>query len=313
MSTGITQPTDSSNLPVGGEELAVAEAEVADAVGPRWFQVIWANGKARVGIVILAFYVVVALFAPWIAPYDGARTDFEALLDPSPEHWLGTTTAGGDIASQLIWGSRVSLLVGLFGGILATLIALVIGMISGYFEGTWVDEVLSFVTNVALVVPILPLIITLMAYTEDRSIWFTIFVIAITSWAGAARAKRAQIITLRNRDFVTAAKFSGERSWTIVFREIMPSMTSLVMAGFFGAAVGAIGAEAGLSFLGLGDTNSVSWGTMLYQANLQGALAQGLWIWLFVPGLVLAILITAFTFVNFGIDLLSNPHLREDG
>lgn len=313
MSTGVTQPTSSADLPVGGPELAEAEAEAAEAAGPRWWQIIWANRKARVGIVILAVYILIALFAPWIAPYEGTRTDFEALLEPSAAHWLGTTTSGGDIASQLIWGSRVSLLVGLFGGLFATVIALVIGMISGYFEGTWIDEVLSFITNVALVVPILPLIITLMAYTEDRSIWFTIFVIAITSWAGAARAKRSQIITLRNRDFVTAAKFSGERSWTIVFREIMPGMSSLIMAGFFGAATGAVGAEAGLSFLGLGDTNSVSWGTMLYQANQQGALAQGLWIWLFVPGVALAVLITAFTFVNFGIDLLSNPHLREDG
>ncbi|MCW3158697.1 ABC transporter permease [Micropruina sonneratiae] len=313
MSTGVTQPTDSSNLPVGGEELAAAEAEAVEAAGPRWWSIIWANRKARVGIVILGLYILLGVFAPWIAPYEGTRTDFEALLEPSAEHWLGTTTSGGDIASQLIWGTRVSLLVGLFGGLFATIIALVVGMISGYFEGTWIDEVLSFVTNVALVVPILPLIITLMAYTEDRSIWFTIFVIAITSWAGAARAKRSQIITLRNRDFVTAAKFSGDRSWTIVFREIMPSMSSLIMAGFFGAATGAVGAEAGLSFLGLGDTSSVSWGTMLYQANQQGALAQGLWIWLFVPGLALAILITAFTFVNFGIDLLSNPHLREDG
>jgi len=313
MSTGVTQPTDSADLPVGGPELAVAEAEIAEQAGPRWWGIIWSNRKAKAGVVILAIYILVAIFAPWIAPYEGTRTDFEALLEPSPEHWLGTTTAGGDIASQLIWGTRVSLLVGLFGGLFATVIALVIGMMAGYFEGSWVDEVLSFITNLFLVVPILPLIILLMSYTEDRSIWFTIFVIAITSWAGAARSKRSQIITLRNRDFVTAAKFSGERSWTIVFREIMPSMSSLIMAGFFGAATGAIGAEAGLSFLGLGDTNSVSWGTMLYQANLQGALAQGLWIWLVVPGLALALLITAFTLINFGIDLLSNPHLREDG
>jgi peptide/nickel transport system permease protein len=136
-------------------------------------------------------------------------------------------------------------------------------------------------------------------------------VISITSWAGAARAKRSQIITLRNRDFVTAAKFAGEGTLTIIFREIMPSMIGLVMAGFFGAAVGAVGAEAGLSFLGLGDTSSVSWGTMLYQAQVQGALAQGLWLWLVIPGLTLSILILAFTFINFGIDLIANPHLRE--
>ncbi|MGO2537944.1 MAG: ABC transporter permease, partial [Brachybacterium tyrofermentans] len=222
------------------------------------------------------------------------------------------TTQGADIFSQLIWGTRVSLIVGLFGGLFATVVGLLVGLTAGYLEGTWVDDVLSLITNVALVVPTLPLIITLMAYSEVRSIWFTIFIIGIISWAGAARSKRSLMITLRNRDFVTAAKFAGDRTPTIIFREILPKMTSLTAAGFFGAATGAIGAEAGLSFLGLGNTESVSWGTMLYQAQLQGALAQGLWVWLIVPGLALSGLIMALTLINFGIDLISNPHLRED-
>ena len=129
-------------------------------------------------------------------------------------------------------------------------------MISGYAEGTIVDDILSFVTNVALVIPVLPLIITIVAYIEVRGVGLIVFVIAITSWAGAARAKRSQVITLRNRDFVTAAKFAGEGTLRIVFREIMPNMTSLVAAGFVGAATGAIGAEAGLAVLGLGDTQT---------------------------------------------------------
>ena len=142
--------------------------------------------------------------------------------------------------------------------------------------------------------------------------WLIVGIIAITSWAGAARGKRAQIITLRNRDFVTSAKFSGEGAGRIIFSEIMPNMSSLVVAGFVGAATGAVGAEAGLAVLGLGDTRSVSWGTMLYQADAQGAIQQGLLTWIFAPGLALAILITAMSFINFGVDLLSNPHLRED-
>lgn len=310
MSTGVTQPTGAAES-LGGPELAAAEADLVADVGPKWWQIILSSGKAKAGVIILAAYILVAVLAPVIAPYKATRTDFDALMVPSGQHLLGTTTAGGDIFSQLIWGSQVSLLVGLFGGTFATVVALLIGMVSGYFEGSWVDDLLSFITNVALVVPVLPLIIVLMAYTEVRTIWFTIFIIGITSWAGAARAKRSQIITLRNRDFVTAAKFAGESTLTIIFREIMPSMIGLVMAGFFGAAVGAIGAEAGLSFLGLGDTSSVSWGTMLYQAQLQGALAQGLWLWLVIPGLMLSGLIMAFTLINFGIDLIANPHLRE--
>ncbi len=186
-------------------------------------------------------------------------------------------------------------------------------MVSGYTEGTIVDDILSFFTNTALVIPVLPLIITLVAYVDTRGIGLIVFVIAITSWAGAARAKRAQVITLRNRDFITAAKFSGEGSLRIVFWEIMPNMTSLVAAAFVGASTGAIGGEAALSVLGLGNTSgNVSWGTMLFQANQQGAMGQGLFLWLFMPGLVLGFLITALSFINFGIDLLSNPHLQRD-
>lgn len=309
-----TQPTAdaATTLLEQAAEADLALADETESSGPTWYQVIWSSKKARVGIVILALYVAVAILAPLIAPYDASDTTFNPVEPPSGAHWMGTTTQGADIFSQLIYGTRVSLIVGLFGGLFATVLALVVGLLSGYLEGTWVDDVLSFITNVALVVPVLPLIITLMAYSEVRSIWFTIFIIGIISWAGAARAKRAQIITLRNRDWVTAAKFAGDGTGTIVFREIMPQMTSLVAAGFFGAANGAIGAEAGLSFLGLGNTDSISWGTMLYQAQLQGALAQGLWIWLLVPGLVLSGLIFALTLVNFGIDLISNPHLRED-
>ncbi|WP_295698114.1 ABC transporter permease, partial [Lapillicoccus sp.] len=242
--------------------------QVSDAETPEtWYQVVWSSKKARVGIVILAVYILVAIFAPLVAPHDPNDSNFAPLLPPSGANWLGTTTTGQDIASQLIYGTRISLVVGLFGGLLATGIALIIGMISGYAEGTLLDDILSFFTNVALVIPALPLIITLVAYSDVRGVPLIVGVIAITSWAGAARAKRSQIITLRNRDFVTAAKFSGEGTWRIVFREIMPNMTSLVAASFVGAATGAIGAEAGLAVLGLGNSGAVSWGTMLYQSN----------------------------------------------
>jgi peptide/nickel transport system permease protein len=278
---------------------------------PRWYQIIWSSGKARVGICMLLFFVLMAIFAPLIAPYDPQDGSFAPLLSPSLTHLMGTTSQGYDIFSQFVYGTRLSLLVGIFGGLFATVIAVFVGMISGYAEGTFVDNVLSFFTNLALVVPVLPLMMVIIAYSEVRGLWLMVFVIGITSWAGAARAKRAQIITLRSREFVTAAKFSGEKSMPIVFKEIMPNMTSLVVSGFIAAATGAIVAEAGLSFLGFGDPTSVSWGQMLAFANANGALVQGFWVWLMVPGLALAVLITSLTFINFGVDLLSNPHLRE--
>ena len=279
---------------------------------PRWYAIIWSSGKARIGIVLLALFVAMAIFAPWLAPYDPQDGSFEPVLPISGDHPLGTTSQGYDILSQFVYGTRLSLLVGLLGGLFATLLAVVIGLVSGYAEGTWVDHVLSFLTNLALVIPVLPLMLVIIAYSETRGLWLLVFVIGVTSWAGAARTKRAQIISLRNREFVTAARFAGDKPLRIIFREILPNMTSLIAAGFIGAATGAIIAEAGLSFLGFGDPTAVSWGVMLEQANANGALVQGLWVWLLVPGIALALLVTSLTFLNFGVDLLSNPHLRED-
>jgi peptide/nickel transport system permease protein len=286
----------------------ISDAEKPDA----WWRVIWSSKKARVGLITVGVFVVVAVFAPLIAPYSPQDGSFPPLSGPTSTNLLGTNANGNDLLSQLIFGGRISLIVGLLGGVAATLIALFVGMVSGYTEGTIVDDSLTFLTNVALVIPTLPLILTLVAYTQRRGIGLIVGVIAITSWAGAARAKRAQIITLRNRDFVTAAKFSGEGSLRIVFWEIMPNMTSLVAAAFVGAATGAAFMESFLSTLGLGNTDAVSWGTMLFQAEQQGAISQGLILWVLLPGLMLGFLITAMSFINFGIDLLSNPQLRED-
>lgn len=317
-----SQPLSSAPLPgVPGAAQAPVPAtastgsagRVRRRTGPvRWYAVLWSSGKARFGIVVLGLFVLLALFAPLVAPYDPYDSAFDPTLPVSWAHPLGTTPQGFDVFSQFVYGTRLSLLVGLFGGLFAVAIAVVIGLLSGYFEGTAVDHVLSFVTNLALVVPVLPLMLVIVAYSETRGLWLLVFVIGITSWAGAARTKRAQIISLRSRDFVTAARFAGASPLKIVFREIMPNMTSLIAAGFIAAATGAIVAEAGLSFLGFSDPTQISWGQMLEQANANGALVQGLWVWLLVPGLALAVLITALAFVNFGVDLLSNPHLRED-
>ena len=176
-----------------------------------------------------------------------------------------------------------------------------------------VDEVLSFFINLGLVVPVLPLMITLAAYSPVRGLWLIIVVIAIT---GVGR--RAPGSSARRSSRCAPATTSPRRSspatarGRIIFREIMPNMTSLIVVGFMGAATGAIGAEAGLAFLGLGDPQTVSWGTMLYQAKPRGRCCTGQWVWLIAPGLALALLITALTLINFGVDALSNPHLRED-
>ncbi|WP_166843956.1 ABC transporter permease [Isoptericola sp. BMS4] len=278
---------------------------------PRWFVILWRNKKARFGMVLLALFLLMAAFAPWLAPYDPRDGGFAPGLPPSAEHWFGTTGRGFDVASQAIWGARTSLLVGLVAGTISTLIALAIGMTAGYLGG-FADEVLSFFTNLVLVVPTLPLMVTLAAYMPGGGgVWMVIVVIGITGWAGGARNKRAQILTLRNREYIQGARQAGDGIFRIIFREIAPNMTSLIVVGFIGAVGGAIGAEAGLAFIGIGDPETISWGTMLYWASQDGALLTGGFARLVVPGLLLALLTTALTFINFGVDALSNPHLRE--
>jgi peptide/nickel transport system permease protein len=174
-----------------------------------------------------------------------------------------------------------------------------------------VDEVLSFLTNLALVIPGLPLMIILAAYVPSRSVWTIVIVVALTSWATGARVVRSQATSIRERDYVTSAVFSGEGLFRIVFREILPNMTSLVAGSFFGAATAAVMAEASLEFLGLGNPNTVSWGTILYYAQQQNAMLTGSWVLVFAPGLMIALLAVSFTLVNFGVDALSNPRLRE--
>jgi peptide/nickel transport system permease protein len=276
----------------------------------RALRTLWSNRKARVGLVIIGLDILIAVFAPLIAPHSPTATTFTPYSGPSAANWFGTTGNGQDVFSQMIYGSQVSLLVGLGAGALATLVAVSIGLVAGYRPGP-IDEGLSFVTNLALVIPGLPLMIILAAYLQGRSVLTILLVVAFTSWATGARVIRSQASTLRNRDFVTLAVFSGERLFRIVFREILPNMTSLVTASFFGAATAAIMAEASLEFLGLGNPSTVSWGTILYYAQQQNALLTGQWVLVFAPGLAIALLAVSFTLVNFGVDALSNPRLRE--
>ena len=276
----------------------------------RAFHTLWTNGKARIGLVILSVDILIAIFAPVLVPHSPTATTFRPYQGPNGTNWFGTTGNGQDVFSQMLYGSRVSLLVGLLAGLAATVVAVVIGLISGYRPGA-VDEVLGFVTNLALVIPGLPLMIILAAYIPNRSVWTIVIVVAITSWATGARVIRSQAATLRSREFVTSAVFSGERLGRVVFREILPNMTSLVAASFFAAATSAVMAEASLEFLGLGNPTTVSWGTILYYAQQQNALLTGQWVLVFAPGLAIALLALSFTLINFGVDSLSNPRLRE--
>jgi len=266
--------------------------------------------RARIGIVILLAFVLMALAAPLIAPYSPTATSFADSLPPSGAHLLGTTSSGQDALSQLLYGARTSVLVAFAAGGISTVVAIVVGLIAGFSRGI-VDETLSFVMNVMLVIPGLPLMIVITAYLPGRGPGVIIAVIALTGWAWGARVLRSQAKSVSARDFVLAARLAGDSSWRIVFREILPNMTSLIAASFFGAATAAVLAEAGLEFLGLGNPNAVSWGTMLYWAENSNALLTGQWGVIVGPGLCIALLASSLSLINFGVDALSNPRLRE--
>jgi peptide/nickel transport system permease protein len=278
--------------------------------GGRAVRTLWRNRKARAGLLLIGFFVVVAAFAPLIAPHSPSATTYVPYQNPSGRNWFGTTGSGQDVFSQVVYGARVSLLVSLGAGAGATLVAVTLGLVAGYRPGP-VDEATSFVTSLVLVIPGLPLMIILAAYIPSRSVWTILLVVAFTSWATGARVIRSQAATLRERDFVTAAVFAGERMPRMIFREILPNMTSLVAGSFFAAANAAVLTEASLEFLGLGNPSTVSWGTILYYAQQQNALLTGQWVLVFAPGLAIALLGVSFALINFGVDALSNPRLRE--
>lgn len=267
------------------------------------------NRKAAAGAVILLFFMILAVFAPVIAPYDPTEYVGRPRQAPSSEFWFGTTGSGQDVLSQTIYGTRISLGTGLLVGFLVTAIGAIIGMSAGYFGGR-VDDALSLFTNVVLIIPGIPLLIVLAAFLP-AGFFSIVGVLTLTGWAWGARVLRSQTLSLREKDFVSSALVSGESSVRIVFREIFPNMVSIVVAGMFGAINYAIGAQAGLEFLGLGDPSSISWGTNLYWAQNNAGLLTGAW-WTIIPsGLCIALVAFALALINYAIDEVTNPRLRS--
>jgi peptide/nickel transport system permease protein len=259
--------------------------------------------------VVVGIFAVVSIFAGVIAPYDPNAIQFEPILGPSRAHLLGTTGNGQDIFSQLVWGTRQSLFLALVAGLMATVIAVVVGVSAAYLGGLW-DHVLNLFTDVFLVIPTLPLMIVVAAYAKGGGILVLIAVIVITGWSYGARQLRSQALSLRNREFLEAARARGERSFYIIVFEILPNMTSLIVAIFLGAALYAVLAAAGLQFIGLGDSNDLSWGTMLHWAQNNGALLAGSPLWVLAPGFCIAALGAAFALLNYAFDEIGNPALR---
>src|SRR6478609_3185140 len=280
---------------------------------PGWLLILLANPKARFGLLLVTFVFVVALIAPLISVKN--PTDFNVLAAkqaPSWNHLFGTTDQGSDIFSQVVLGARRSLILGFSAAVLATVLAATLGILAAYSGGV-VDDIINFTTNIFLVVPTIPLLIVVSSYLKSRGMTTMILVLGLTLWAFEARILRGQALTLRSRDFVQAAKVAGESTWRIVFAEIMPNMISRIAAAFVLVFYIALLVDAGLEFLGLGDTTHVSWGMTLYWAQVNSTVLQGEW-WPFLfPGMALVITVVGLVFLLAGIDEVSNPRLRNTG
>ncbi|MEV7039284.1 ABC transporter permease [Amycolatopsis sp. NPDC051061] len=270
------------------------------------------GGKTVTGLVVIVFFVVIAVIGEWIAPYDPSARSNDLMEAPSGRHWFGTTHLGQDIFSQVVVGTRSVMLVGLTAGIVATILAVIVGVTSGYLGGT-PGEGLSALSNVFLVIPALPLIIIIGSAVPTGGDYLVAVIIGFTSWAWGARVLRAQTLSLRGREYVEAARATGESTWRIIFFEIMPNLTAVIASSFVGTVIFAVMSEITLAFVGVSGLSNWNWGTILFWAQSQQALAQGAWWWFVPAGLAIAILGTALSLLNFGIDEFVSPRLRGSG
>jgi peptide/nickel transport system permease protein len=269
--------------------------------------------KAKAGAILLGVFVLAAIIGPVVEPYDPSYQNPSPALSmnpPSAAHLLGTTQSGQDVLSQLLTGIRLTLELAVIVGVVATALAVVVGVTAAFLGGVW-DELLSLVSNVFLVIPALPLLVILLGYLPRNGQTPVIIVLSVLGWPWGARVIRAQTLAIRNRDFIAAARETGERTWRILAFEIVPNEVSLIAASFVNTVLYAIGASVLLAFIGLTDLNSWSLGTMLYWAQSQQALQLGAWWWFVPPGLAVALIGAGLVLLNTGIDELGNPRLRD--
>ncbi|WP_182873170.1 ABC transporter permease [Microbispora sp. H10670] len=268
------------------------------------------NRKLVVGTVVVAVFLVAGVVGPMVIDHKPADYVGPAMASPSGEFWFGTTTFGQDVFAQFLYGLRSTFLVGVLGGVLASVVGMVVGFVAGY-RGGWVDELLTMVTNIVLVLPALVVLLIVNAYLGVRSVGVQALFIGLTSWPWAARAIRAQTFSLRSRDFVDLARLSGVRTPKIILREIAPNMSSYLFLTFILLFGSAILIAASLDFIGLGPTDSVSLGLMLNNAARWSALQLGMWWWFVPPGAGITAIVGALYVMNVGLDEVFNPKLRE--
>jgi peptide/nickel transport system permease protein len=279
------------------------------SAGRRIWRAVRRNRKATAGAILLLFFCFLALFPGLIADDDPTAEIYGRSLGPSTAHLFGTTAYGQDLFAQVVWGTRQVMIIAFGAGLAATAIAAIIGVTAAYVGGA-TDGVLNLITDVLLVIPLFPLLIVIAAYVHSSGTLVLITVLTLTGWSYTARQLRAQALSVRSRDFLEAARVRGERAVYIIGVEILPTMTSLLVAAFLTNALYAVLFASSLQFIGLGDPNATSWGTMLYWAENNEALQTGQYLWAVAPGVCIAALGTAFALLNYAFDEIGNPALR---
>lgn len=308
LSASVPADAGKPDVPAGPGRARETAARTGLAMG-RLFVTIRSNRKASAGVILLALVCVLAAF-PGLIAHDPPRAEiYGRSLGPSSAHLFGTTVYGQDIFSQFVWGARETLIIAVVSGVLSTALSVIMGVAAAYLGGA-ADSGLNLITDTLLVIPSFPLLLIIAAYLPNSGVVVLIAILVITGYSYGARQLRAQALSLRGRDYLEAARVRGERTIYVIAVEIIPNMTPLIVAAFLGTAVYNVLFSAGLQFIGFGNPNSVSWGTMLYWAQNNEALAIGEYLWALMPGLGIAILGAAFALLNYAFDEVGNPALR---
>lgn len=267
-----------------------------------------ANRLGIVGGVMVASLLFMAIAAPWLAPYDPAERVGRPFQTPSAAHLLGTNDVGQDLLSELIFGARVSLTVGIVAAVVALVLGTTVGILAGYYPKR-LGRILMQGVDVLLILPFLPLLIVLAAYL-GRSLLNTIVVIGVLIWAGPSRVIRSQVLSLRSREYVLAARTMGAPDRWAIVRHVLPRTALLATGAFVRAVSTAILLEAALSFLGLGDPLQKSWGSILFWAQSRGAFLTPAWKWwVLPPGLMIMAASLGFALIAFAMEERINPRL----
>jgi peptide/nickel transport system permease protein len=269
--------------------------------------------KFVVGLAIVVAIVMIGIIGPFLTR-DPLKENLNMIAKPpSSEYLLGTTVFGEDVLAQLCTGIRNSLEVGALAGVLGTFIAVLFGALGAY-RGGWADEISSFVTNVMIVFPMIPLLLVVASLTQQRSLLLVALLIALFSWPWAARSIRSQVLSLREREFVNVARMSGMKDVTMVVTEVLPNMLAYIIMVFVLLAGGGMLAEAGISMLGVGPSNAVTLGHMLFLAMNETVAPHwwGVWWWFIPPGVVLTFFLSAVFVMHAGMDEVFNPRLRRE-